>query len=175
MKKDELFQAGKIVRTSGSKGELLCQFNSDAISSLKKLESVFLNINENLVPFFIEQIQLKAKNQALVKFLDVDSAEEATLLSGIGLYLPLTSLPKIKGKKYYYSDIEGFTVTDLVYGEIGTVSTVLELPQQDLLKIAFKGKEILIPMVDEIVKKIDLKKKNIQIDAPEGLIDLYLN
>jgi 16S rRNA processing protein RimM len=174
MKQDELFQAGKIVRTFGSKGEMMCQFTSDVIS-LKKLESVFLKINESLVPFFIEQIQSKARNQAIVKFHDVNSAAEAMELTGSMLFLPIAMLPKSKARTYDISVIEGFTVIDHIFGEIGTISSVLELQQQDILQIDFNGKEILIPMVDEIVKKIDLKKKIIQVEAPEGLIELYIN
>jgi 16S rRNA processing protein RimM len=174
MKQDELFQVGKIVRTFGSKGEMLCQFNSDTIS-LKKLESVFLKLNESLVPFFIELILPKTRNQAILKFLDVNSADDAYELAGSAVFLPVGMLPKSKVKKFNMSAIEGFTVIDLFYGEIGTVSSVLELPEQDLLQIDFNGKEILIPAVEEIVKKIDLKKKTIEVEAPEGLIDLYIN
>jgi 16S rRNA processing protein RimM len=173
MKQDELFRAGKIVRTFGSKGEMLCQFNSDTIS-LKKLESVFLKLNENLVPFFIESIQPKTRNQAIIKFHDVNSANDAFELAGSAVFLPLSFRPKSKGSKYDLSAIEGFTVIDHVHGEIGTVSSVLELPEQDLLQIDFKGKEILIPVVDEIVKKIDMKNKIIMVEAPEGLIDIYI-
>jgi 16S rRNA processing protein RimM len=174
MKQDELFQAGKIVRTLGSNGEILCQFNSDTSVNIKKLESVFLKINENLVPFFIEQIHPKTKNQAVVKFLDINSADEAFILANLGIYLPQSLLPKLTAKKYYYSKIEGFTVNDYIHGEIGVVNSVLELPRQDLLQIHFNGKEILIPMVDEIIKEIDMKNKTIYIEAPDGLIELYI-
>ena len=174
MKQDELFQLGKIVRTFGSKGEVVFQVDAEILSRIKKLESVFLKMNENLVPFFIELLQPRSKGQALVKFIDVDSTEDATLLAGRKIYIPLTLLPKPKGTQLYSIEIEGYTVIDAVRGETGTVRTVLEMPQQSLLAIDFNGKEILIPIVDEIVKKIDRKTKTIHIEAPEGLIELYL-
>ncbi len=174
MKQDELFLLGKIVRTFGSKGELIFQVDTEILSRIKKLESVFLKINENLVPFFIEQLQIRPKKQALVKFFDLDSTEEANQLSGSEIYIPLTILPKHKGSEIYSIEIEGYTVIDSVCGEIGFVRTVLEMPQQALLAIDFNGKEILIPVVDEIVKKVDRKTKTIHIEAPEGLIELYL-
>ncbi len=174
MKLDELFQLGKIVRTFGTKGEVVFQVDAEILSQIKKLESVFLKINENLVPFFIEQLQPRPKGQAMVKFMDVDSTEEASLLAGCDIYIPLGILPKQKGAQLHSVEIEGFTVIDAVRGETGTVRTVLEMPQQSLLAIDFNGKEILIPIVDEIVKKIDRKTKTIYIEAPEGLIELYL-
>jgi 16S rRNA processing protein RimM len=174
MKQDELFQLGKIVRTFGSKGEIVFQINTEILDRIKKLESVFVKLDKNLIPFFIDTLERKPKNQAIVKLLDVDTAEEATSLAGCDIYIPLTLLPKAKGTQLISEEIEGYTVEDATLGETGIVKTVLEMPQQFLLSIEFKGKEILIPIVDEIVKKIDRKKKVIYIDAPEGLIDLYL-
>jgi len=174
MKPDELFQLGKIVRTFGSKGEVMFQVNSETLASLKKLESVFVSINGNLVPFFIEQIQPRPKNQALVKFMDTDSTDDADLLAGCDIYIPTALLPKPKKEQLYGNEIEGYSVTDARLGAIGTVRTILELPQQSLLAIDFNGKEILIPIVEEIIKKVDSRKKEISIEAPEGLIELYL-
>jgi len=125
--------------------------------------------------FFIEHIQPKAKGQAMVKFLDVDSTEDASLLAGCDIFIPLAMLPKQKGAQVYSIEIVGYTVIDATRGETGTVKTVLELPQQSLLAIDYNGKEILVPIVDEIIKKIDRKAKTIYIEAPEGLIELYIN
>ena len=174
MKQDELFQLGKIVRTFGSKGEVVFQIDAELFSRIKKLESVYLKINENLVPFFIELIQPKAKGQAMVKFLDVDCTEDASLLAGCDIFIPTAMVPKQKGAQINSVEIEGYTVIDANRGETGTVRAVLEMPQQALLAIDFNGKEILVPIVDEIVKKIDSKTKTIYIEAPEGLIELYL-
>jgi len=174
MKLDELFQLGKIVRTFGSKGEVVFQIDTEILSRIKKLESVYLKLNENLVPFFIELLQLRPKGQAMVKFLDVDSTEDASLLAGCDIFIPIALLPKQKGSQLFSVEIEGYTVIDANRGETGTVTSVLEMPQQSLLAIDLNGKEILIPIVDEIVKKIDRKNKTVFIEAPEGLIDLYL-
>jgi len=141
MKKDELFQLGKIVRTFGTKGDVVFQIDNEILARSKKLESVFLNINENLVPFFIEHLQPRPKGQALVKFLDVDSAEDAVPLTGCGIYIPLSLIPKQKGTRYHAIEIEGYKVVDTNRGETGIVRSVLEMPQQSLLVIDFNGKE----------------------------------
>jgi 16S rRNA processing protein RimM len=174
MKQDELFQLGKIVRTFGTKGEVIFQIDNEILSRIKKLESVYLKINENLIPFFIELLQPKAKGQALVKFMDVDGTDEASLLAGCDVFIPIAQMPKHKGTQIFSVEIEGYTVIDAIRGETGTVRIVLEMPKQALLAIDFNGKEILVPIVDEIVKKIDRKTRTIHIEAPEGLIELYL-
>lgn len=174
MKQDELFRLGKIVRTFGTKGEVVVQFDAEIPLPIKKLESVYLKLKENLVPFFIELIQLRPKGQAMVKFMDVDSTEDVSQLAGCVVFIPNSLLPKQKGSQWNSIEIEGYHVFDAHRGETGTVRTVLEMPQQALLSIDFNGKEILIPIVDEIVKTIDRKNKVIHIEAPEGLIELYL-
>ena len=174
MKQDELFQLGKIVRTFGSKGEVMFQLDTEILDRIKKLESVFIRINENLVPFFIEHLERRPKNQAQVKLMDVDSTEDAAMLAGCEFFIPIVMMPKQKGTQLYSVEIEGYTVVDANRGETGTVRAVLDMPQQSLLAIDYNGKEILIPIVDEIVKKIDRRNKVIHIEAPEGLIELYL-
>jgi len=175
MKQDELFQLGKIVRTFGSKGEVVIQLETDNPNRYKNLESVFIKINENLIPFFIETIQLKLKNQAIVKFLDIDSIGDTALILNCSLFLPIELLPKLKGKNtFYYHEITGYEVIDSHRGAIGIVKSVLELPHQSLLEIAFNEKEILIPIADDIIKKVDKKSRQILIEAPEGLIEIYL-
>ncbi|MBK7031254.1 MAG: hypothetical protein IPH45_19550 [Bacteroidales bacterium] len=86
MNPDEFFQAGKVVKTSGSGGELVFSFDSEVSDRNKKMESVFILLQGNLVPFFIEKSETKARNQLLVKLLDVDNQEEASLLAGSGIF-----------------------------------------------------------------------------------------
>jgi 16S rRNA processing protein RimM len=174
MKQDELFLMGKIVRTFGSKGEVIFQTDTEILAGIKKLESVFINLNENLVPFFIESLQIRPKNQAIVKFHDIDNSSDSTELTGCSFYIPKALLVKKKVSGIYSFEIEGYKVIDSLKGEIGNVSGILEMPQQSLLTIDFNGKEILVPLVDEFVKKVDKKNKVIYIDTPDGLIDLNM-
>ncbi len=173
MNLDEFFLLGKVVKTSGSKGDLVFFLETGSPARYKKLESVFIKIHENLIPFFIDRIELKTKGQALVKLLDVDSPEEAEALLGLDIFLPLAMQSKAKTGRNQ-PDLTGFSVTDARYGPIGTVTDLLSMPMQELLSIDHNGKEILIPLVEEIIRGIDKKQRIIYIEAPEGLIELYL-
>jgi 16S rRNA processing protein RimM len=173
MSPDEFFHCGKVLKTSGSSGELIISFDTEDISKFKKLESVFILLQGNLVPFFIDHIEFKARNQAIVKLLDIESIEDTNLLAGSKLFLPNTFKPRKKRRTAYDFDLDGYTVVDRVHGEIGIVAGILELPMQELLQVMNGGKEILIPLVDEIVLSADHKKRILEIDAPEGLIEIY--
>jgi 16S rRNA processing protein RimM len=109
-----------------------------------------------------------------VKLADIDNEDEAVALVGSELYLPLAFLPPLKGNKFYYHEIMNFKVDDKKQGDIGNVKDVLDQTGQPIFIIQKGEKEILIPMTDEIIRKVDRKNKLIEIEAPEGLIDIYL-
>lgn len=174
MNPDEFFQAGKVVKTSGSSGELIFVLESEIPKKGKKMEPVFILIKGNLVPFFIEKMDSRGKNQAVVKLLDVDNNEDALSLTGSAIYLLKSSKSKKRKSSAFDIDLEGYEVIDEQHGDIGKVLNILELPMQEVLEIEHNGKTILVPLVEEIIQAVDTRKKIIRISAPEGLIDLYL-
>jgi 16S rRNA processing protein RimM len=174
MNRDDFFYLGKILKTTGSKGHLLVFLDVDDPSRYKKLETVFIGIENDRIPFAISELELKHRNTARILFEDIHSDEEARICVGRELYLPSSMLPLLKGKKFYFHEIKGFTVIDKKHGKIGMVISVLDMPQQALMQIRHGEKEILIPVIDEILVSVDRKKKEIRIQAPEGLIEIYL-
>lgn len=139
-----------------------------------EMESVFIKLNENLVPFTIDSIQLRPKKQAVVRFHDVNETDDAELFVGSLLFLPLSNLPPLTGNKFYYHEITGFAVIDKEKGPIGFIEDVLDLQHQAIMQIRHGDKEILVPISDDIIQQVDRKNKQIEIIAPEGLIDIYL-
>ncbi len=173
MNKNDFFYLGRIVKAYGKKGELNIVFDTDKPENYKDLKSVFLDLKGNLIPYFIEKIQIK-NNKAIIKLKDVLTPEIAEMFVNAEIFLPLDQLPKLTGNKFYYHDIIGYTIIDKTYGSIGKVEKVLDLPQQAILQIKYKNKEILVPITDEIIKIVDRNNKQIKIEAPEGLIEIYL-
>lgn len=174
MNKDDFYYLGKIAKPFGSKGQVVAFLDVDEPLHYSKLESVYLDLDGEWVPFLVESVEIQAGKKALLHFEDVKTAEDAAAYTGREMYLLLTSLPPLRGKKFYYHEIKGFSVIDAIHGTIGTLVKVLDLPRQSLLQIKSGDKEILIPIVDEVIMKVDRKKKELHIRAPEGLIDIYL-
>lgn len=173
MNKEDCFFLGHIARIHGFKGEVSIKLDVDDPNSYKKLESVFIEINDKLVPFFIDKIDIRDKGFAIVKLNGVDTEEKAQNLLHSPLYLPLNFLPPLKGNKFYYHEVEGFKVIDKVKGDVGVLRQVLDYPHQAILQVIFNEKEILIPITDEIINRVDRLNKVIEITAPEGLIEFY--
>ena len=174
MNKDDFYYLGKIAKPFGSKGQVVAFLDVDEPLHYKNLESVYLDLDGEWVPFLIKSVEIQVGRKALLHFEDVNTAEDAAAYTGREMYLSLTSLPPLKGKKFYYHEIMGFSVIDAVHGFIGTIVRVMDLPRQSMLQIASGDKEILIPIVDAVIVKVDRKKKELHIRAPEGLIDIYL-
>lgn len=174
MDKKDFYFLGKITKTSGYKGSLVFFFDVDDITYYRDLEAVFVDLAGELIPFAIKQIQFKSGKHAFVTLQDVNSAEQAEALTGYDIYLPLSYLPKLTGNKFYYHEITGFTVIDKNYGTLGSIDRVIEQGSQDLFVVKYQNKEVLIPVSDEIIDKVDRKNKTIEVIAPEGLIEIYL-
>ena len=174
MQKKDCFFVGKIVKKYSFKGELLVKLDTDEPKQFLEMESVFVEKHKNLIPFFIDSLSLHKSELLRVKFEEVDSEEDADSLLGSELYLPLDLLPQLSGNTFYYHEIIGFSVNDVNFGPVGTISGVNDSTAQALFEIERDGKQILIPISDEIIDKVDRKAKTIHIQAPEGLIDIYL-
>lgn len=171
---EDFINIGTILKTFGNHGDLIIKLEFDNLSGLQKMESVFLELDGERVPFFIESFEQKAESRALIHFETINTVEKAARLTGAALFLSVSMLPSLPDDEYYFHEIIGFSVTDEDYGMIGKLAEVLEMPHQDIFRIMNGEKEILIPAVEEIVVGIDRKKMVIHIKAPEGLIALYL-
>ncbi|MGB7843962.1 MAG: ribosome maturation factor RimM [Salinimicrobium sp.] len=174
MTKEECFYLGRIVSKFSFKGELLIKLDTDEPETYLEMESVFVDYDNNLVPFFIEKSSLQKSNLLRVKFEEVDTEEDADDLMKCDIYLPLNLLPELKEDQFYFHEIIGYTVEDANYGLVGVLTGVNDTTSQALFEIEKDGKQILIPMNDEFLVKVDKKKHVIYVKTPEGLIDLYL-
>ena len=174
MKKDECFYLGKIVRKYSFKGELLAKLETDEPEAYVNLDSVFVEYGPNLVPFFFESSQLHKSALLRFKFEDVDTEEDADDLIGADLYLPLTLLPDLTGNKFYFHEIIGFSAIDVNFGVIGTITGVNDTTAQAIFEIDREGQQVLVPVIDDFISSIDRDKKEMVLQVPDGLIELYI-
>jgi 16S rRNA processing protein RimM len=175
LKKEDCFYLGKIVKKYSFKGELLAKLDTDQPDLYDNLEAVFIDLRGNLVPFFITSSQLHKSDLLRLNFEDVNSEADADALIKSELYLPLDLLPKLDGDKFYFHEVIGFTIKDKNFGHVGVLLAINDSTAQALFEIDRDGIEILIPMNEEFIDKVDRKNKTIVVNTPEGLIDLYVS
>ncbi len=174
MEIEQCFQLGYIVKPHGIHGALTIFLDTDNPEYYSKMESVYVEYQQKLVPFFIDSFN-PAGNRATVKFHDVDDIELASQYKGCAIYLPLDLLPSLAENQFYYHEIIGYKVIDQVVGEIGKVKYIYEANGNDLFAIEYKNKEILVPIRDEFIQKLDKKESTVFLNLPDGLLDVYLN
>ncbi|MGV6861200.1 MAG: ribosome maturation factor RimM [Putridiphycobacter sp.] len=170
---EECYKLGSIARLHSFKGEVSIFLDVDTPQDFQNLESVFVEYDKKLVPFFIEHIHIRSNGFAVVKFEGIQTEKQAKLILKCGLFLPLETLPELEGNEFYYYEIEGFKVVDSVYGEIGEVNKVIDLKSNPLIQIFNKDQEILVPRQDDFINKIDWDTETLYITAPEGLLGMY--
>ncbi|MBO4282920.1 MAG: 16S rRNA processing protein RimM [Bacteroidales bacterium] len=170
----DFYYVGKTTKVVGLKGELAVSLDTDEPEKYYRMESVFLQLGEERIPFRISSIKIKSKYQLVVKFEGVEAGDAPSYVDA-ELYLPLSMLPPLEGNRFYYHEIKGFTMVDEEAGEIGPCTGVLEYPQQALFQIDYGGTEVLVPIVDAFIRKVDRKNRRIFLSLPQGLLDIYLH
>ena len=175
MRKEDCFYLGKIVSKHSYKGEVLVKLDTDEPEICENTESVFVALGNSLVPFFISQSRLHKTRLLRVRFEDVNDEAAADNILGSELYLPLSMLPALEGNNFYYHEIVGFKLEDEDHGHIGVITGVNDSSSQALIEAELDGKQLLLPINDEIIQKVDREHKTIHVRTPDGLVDLYLN
>ncbi len=174
MKIEDSFYIGYITKTKGLKGEVQLFFEFQDYEDLE-LDSLFIELNGRLVPFFIASHKLQANSTGYFYFEDIDTIEKAEKLLKKKVYLPQSKMPERAEDEFFYTDLKGFIVHDEHYGELGEIIEVHEYPQQFIAVVPYKFREVMFPLNEDIIKAIDEENGILEVDLPEGLVDLYIN
>ncbi len=173
MRKEDCFELGFITKLHGVKGNVVLHLDVDYPDEYEELESVFLELRGNLVPFFIDDIRIQG-NKAIVQFEDINSTDEAEAIKGCAAFLPLEFLPQLEDGQFYFHQVIDF---DVVENEkvLGKVAFFNQGSAQTLMIFTHtSGKEVLVPVTDSIFLGADLEKKQLFVNLPGGLLDIYL-
>lgn len=178
MNLDECYYLGYTSKVHGKQGDIVIKLEVDFLEECKKLESVLIQMHKtdsSLIPFFIANSQIQSNGTLRIKLDDVDNMIDAKGLIGKGVYIPSNTLPTLTGNQFYHHEVTNFKIIDSNYGEVGQLNQILNFPRQAIFEVInADNKEILIPVADDIIVKVDRTTKTIKVNTPDGLIDLYL-
>ena len=171
MKKQDCFLLGTIFKLHGYKGDVNIYNDNDIPLIFTNIDFFFVEINNELIPYFTYRVRPKKKKILLVKFEDVDSEEQALKILKRKVYLPNKFLPKlvdINPDKI----IVGFDVIDKTLGRVGMVDFVNDKTPQKLIIVKDGEKEFFIPFHENFVINIDLENRILYVDIPEELMNI---
>lgn len=159
-------------KVSGFHGAVSCIIEHVRIEKLVKKKFFFILLEGLPVPFAIEELTRKG-DELIVKFEGVDSEQQAKRIVRNDLYSEKQRVTK--GDEFLsWKDLTGYLAVDARYGNIGKIEEVLEFPMQMIAKCMLKGKEVLIPLNDDIVVELNENEKKIIVELPDGFLDIYL-
>ena len=169
----EYFKIGKLVAAYGLKGELVLKHALGKKSSLKGLQTVFIEEKkDSFLPWFIESARIKSIDEVYLKLEGIDAREKAIKLVQKEVWVPEMDHKKLAAKSSPVN-LLGFSLMN-DGKNLGEILEVIEQPHQLLCRIEINEKEVLIPLHEETLQKIDKKKKEVIVKLPEGLLDIYL-
>ncbi|MBI3511970.1 MAG: 16S rRNA processing protein RimM [Bacteroidetes bacterium] len=174
MNSSDYFYLGKIVRTVGLKGEFAVQLDVDDPLKYQSVKKIFIAETSEFVAYKKKSARVNGM-QLIISIEGTSDIDEAKKLIGKNIFLPLSDLPLLNDTRFYFHEIPGYEVSDAHHGVIGIAEEVMERSIQPVLVVKKEKTEILIPLAENIIQKIDRKNKTLYINAPEGLIDIYLN
>lgn len=174
IERENVYQIGRIEKPHGLHGELAFSYTSDVFDEVE-VPYFICEIDGILVPFFIENYRFKGNDTCLVKFEGIDDEKSSRFLIKAPLFIEKKFLDdevsgaEIEGGQYYL----GFKVYDEENYEIGTIEAVDDSTENILfLVVSDEEEEFYIPAVDEYIIAIDDEAKAIQVELPEGLLEM---
>ncbi len=169
----EYFKIGKLVAVHGLTGELLLKHELGKKTSLKGLQAMFIEEKKNsFLPFFIESTKIKSENEIYIKLEGVNTREAAIKLTQKEIWVPEVDFKKFAAKSAPAS-LLGYTIINN-NEPLGEILELIEQPHQLLCRLEIKGKEVLIPLHEETLKKVNHSKKEVLVELPDGLLEIYL-
>ncbi len=169
---NDLINIGKIVAPFGLKGEAILQHSLGKKTILKDVETIFIETQKNsFLPYFVQSSKAKSNNEIYLKLEGIDVRETVQKLLQKKVWLHENDFRKLAAKNSSIALI-GFTLIN-DKNKLGVIEEVIEQPHQTLLRISVNNKEVLIPLHEETLAKVDHKKKEVHVILPDGLLEIY--
>jgi len=160
-----------VIKPRGNKGEVLVNLLTPDIERLREVQHVSCFTSASTPPkiFEVEDVWMH-QDKAVVKFVGIDSINDANSLRGLDLCIPLAARRQPKEGEVFLSDLIGCKMFDKQESLLGTVKDVFEEGAQVWLQL--DTNETLIPYVTDFFPLMDLPNKRLVADLPEGLLEV---
>jgi 16S rRNA processing protein RimM len=164
---------GKIVSVFGLKGELIAQHHLGKKIAVSKIHVIFLEQKGGeLLPYFIENIRKKGDDEFYLKLEGVETREAGLKFLRRDLWMKEEEL-HVHTQKNNPIGWVGYRVLDQGK-DLGEILEVIEQPHQVLCRLEIDSREVLIPVNEQTLQKIDHKSRSLIVELPDGLLEVYL-
>ena len=163
-------EIGQIVNTFGIKGMVKVKPFTDDIRRFDELKTVYVEKNSTKTEYEIEEVKYH-KDMVLIKFKGIDKVEQAEMLRNSYLTVSRDSVEKLEEGRYYIVDLLGLEVYTDEQVLLGTLEDIFNTGSNDIYVVKDKkGKQILLPAIQDVIKQIDIENKKIIVHLLPGLV-----
>lgn len=169
--KNDLLEVGKIINTHGLRGEVKVVPWMDAPEDFEELGKVYLKTREENILLTVKSVRYQ-KNNLIVKFAEFDDINEVERYKNCVLYADRDALGELPEGTYYIVDLIGLTVYTEDGERVGVIDDVFNTGANDIYDVKREGKKnLLLPVIDEVVKEVDINNGRVTVHIMEGLDD----
>ncbi|OFX39430.1 MAG: 16S rRNA processing protein RimM [Bacteroidetes bacterium GWA2_32_17] len=171
MFRDKCCEFGILLKTHGVKGELLLKTVFEISENYNLAETIFIEIDRLLVPFFIEEYTIASNQTIIVKITDISDKNKALKFINCKVYIKGNKKQKNKFN-FSNSDLIGYTVNNQDGKKVGKIINFMDIPGNFIICVNYMNKEILIPFNEHLLIDFNKKKEQITLKIENGLMDL---
>jgi 16S rRNA processing protein RimM len=171
MTKGKFTKIGFINKLQGYKGEVQCIIERGYVDDYADEEFLFVMLDGIPVPFAVEEIKDK-RGAAVIKFENVNNEGHAKRFVDAEVFVEKRSKKNIEEPNW--ETLAGYEVIDKTHGSLGVIKSIEEYPQQLIATVIIKEKEVLIPLNEDFLERVEDAEKKLYLNLPVGLIELYL-
>jgi 16S rRNA processing protein RimM len=167
-----MIRVGKIVATHGLAGDVVVTHVTGRKGWLKADDVLFVSlVKGSFIPHFITNVKSFSEDEIILHFDETESMEAARLLVRKEVFVQEEMLMHAAQDSPLLWI--GFEAIDETAGSLGAIEDIYQTAQQWLATVRINGKEALLPLIDQTLKGVDLKKKQVRLSLPDGLLDIY--
>ena len=168
---EKYFRVGVIANTHGIRGEVKVYPTTDDINRFKKLKKCILDTGKEYIDLNVESVKF-FKNMVILKFKEYNNINDIECYKGKDILVSRDNAVKLEKGEYYIADILGAKVILEDGSEFGVLEDVMQTGANDVYGVkTLDNKEVLLPKIDECVKKLDIENKIVTVHIMKGLLD----
>lgn len=169
MEEDRYISVGKITGLHGLQGNLKVYSYSDSLDPFEVGCSIWLRNTGGAEKSYTIRTAKPYKKGLLLTLVGVADVNAAEKLVGSELLVSRDLLPELDDDEYYWFEIIGLQVFSEEGDFLGTVKSIFPTGSNDVYVVKKKGQELLIPALESVVLSVDLDRRSMTVDLPEGL------
>jgi 16S rRNA processing protein RimM len=166
-----LVALGRIVGTHGLRGALRVKFDNSGSATLDCVQRLFVDRDGEMVEYRVRSLARAGAGSVKMELEGVNTIDDAQAMRGLVLKVASEDLPALGANEFYYFEVIGLRVETSGGLGIGRIEEVFFNGANDVWVVKQGGREILVPVIEDVVRHIDIEGGRAIIDAIPGLLD----